>query len=491
MHLSSLPPELTSYIILLAASSVYRPLSEKSLTTHPNESRQRNSVHLVLQLAAVNAAAYETVLGQLILPELTLTGPEQLEAFCVSIGKTKLLRRLVSTKVKRLSIIQRSFLDVGHSQSGTGSTASVQPRRRGLYDPLIEESKFDKAICVPLQSLVIPLTQNLEALHLDTLPSILRSPTPASFNILPSQRLQEVSFTLTTWGRIGVEDIFVGASTKTTTSPNQEYSRRSPQDPERSLVTSPWMKLERVQIHGRAGFRFSLASASALGSLPVLKHLGLVMPNFVRDAGMTRFQRHTGGVVAPAALQLLILLLTGRLQTLVVIGHNMEGWLGCTAGYRAWLKSIRCANDSDIVYGTDLEGKQATSRLNIQLVTARIAPGGSFKDRQANDPLLSRLVSAASIERLEHPNFFSGWMVRRSAEKTHWNWECAAEGFDESSEDNYEAVTCADHQMQVEWKCEAWEVPIAEDSPQTETMEISAAAEQQFIASTEAEHASL
>ncbi|CAO1614168.1 unnamed protein product [Parajaminaea phylloscopi] len=455
----SLPPELIDRIILIAAWSLKAEgdrgddcspdLKGGSAGEYVSDSITEN----LLSLAAVNTAAYESVFGRVVLPDLTLWGPAQLEAFCASIGRSRRLRRLASDKIRTLKIAQQQCSRGPHAR-GQGEHTR-QSQRSGLYDTLIQEQKFDKQSCTPLRSYVLPIAQAIEVLHLDTLPSSLLpldSLTPTG----PSQRLREVTFALTTWGGAGLEDVFVGASTGSRSSNSADITP-TPPIPAGLQIPSPWERLERIQIHGRAGFRFSLASASALGSLPALKHLGLVMPNFTRDPGMGRHS-----AVAPAALQLLILLTAGRLETLLVIGHELEGWLGCSSGYRSALKSLRVtsAEQADRRDGVS-DRTSVGTRLSILLITARLESGGSCDEQHTADPLSRRLISNGPTARLQHPNFFSSWIVRRAAEGSHWAWDGPEDSPDGAR--CFAATTRADRQMGVQWMCERWQVPAGED----------------------------
>lgn len=468
--------EITIEIVLLAARSTLQdsaprgPPQDVEGNEAAPESSQPAPFEQLLNLASVSVATYEAVFCSMILPDVALYGLTQIEAFAEALNRSKKLRHLVRDKTMRLCLLQgprKTFRSNGNGASSVTKSDRPLPPRASLYDALISEQNFEKGINSPLRSLLLPLTLNLHTLHLESLPSTLVPPKVANIAAGPSYRLREISFNLTTWGGVGVENVFVGASTTKGASSGDSTAPEMYRSP--SLPFSPWGKLQRLQIHGRAGFRFSLASASALGSLPSLQHLGLVMPNFMRDAGMTSSQAANGEIIAPACLQLLVLLLADRLKTLLVVGHDMGGWLGYAAGYRAWLKSLRLpalTHSDEAITDTSNCAKVDPARLQIQLVTARFWPAEVLDEDQPWDPQPLNLLTNSSAVIPQHPNFVSQWMARRAVQGTQWAWADedvprvkSPAGWQTLAEEDG-----ADKEMRMRWKLEQWMVPRAPES---------------------------
>lgn len=427
-----LPSEIITHIVLMAGSAAALETGEGK--------RSREITRALLGLASVNRLCYEAIFANLILPQVTLTGVQQVHAFRASLAKGGLIRRLARQHLRRLCCIQ-SPLET--------ASATHQASRSSLYDALIREQSFDKATTAALRTSILPVAENLRSFHLESPPSALKPSSAESVKgvSFTSRTLEEVSCTLTTWGGTAIEDMLVGAAT--TNGATIEHS----------LGGSPWANLSRVQILGRAGFRFSLATASSLGSLPQLQHLTLVMPNFARDAGMTSAggEQASRSAGAPAALQLLILLTAGRLQTFAIVGHNMEGWLGWSPSYRSWMRSLRLpALSTDSSSGSQsLEHfepglqseKSSSSDLLVRLITARSQVAAEEDSRN----------SCTATHRRLHPNHFSSWMTLRTVEGLHWDLPQS------DAADTWTSRGKADASFGVEWQCEEWTMPRTED----------------------------
>jgi hypothetical protein len=328
-----------------------------------------------------------------------------------------------------------------------GAAHGTRPRnsRASLYDHLSRLQDFDKEACGPIRY-ILSNCGRITSLRLETTPGVLVTKrnafaapaaderlTPALVDSLQQVwcSLEELTCLLSPWGGAGLEDLFTNLIKSPSPAPNQ-----------------PWGRLTHLQIHGPAGFRISLPTSSAIGALPSLTHLGLVMPNVVRDAGM-------GGDVnsPPAALQLLVLL-ADKLQRLVVVGHTLEGYLGWSVLYRAWLRALRLPLKEDDQH---IEGERVgRPTLSVQLVTAQV------RTEDGQPPELRNGVQSPSNQ--PHPNHFTSWMIARGREGTHWDWPYlphdTVKGRNERG---------ADQAWQVAWSVEEWDVPMIEGVALTST----------------------
>lgn len=418
-----LPPEISTDIVVLAAQQLFN--SDRQ--TQPlSSSKPTCDVHKdVISLTRVNRACFAAVMSHVLLPQINLTGVAQVQALQRSLELDIIhFASHLGRKTTRLSVRQ-------DAQPPAASQTPFTTPRSSLYDSLGKLSDFERKT-TPLLRFILSRCSALEQLHLESTPSALARNDSLSLRETESpalvrlkHNLAELSCLLTPWGGVGLEDLFVGVI--------------RPKQPGPTMISQPWGRLTRLQIHGPAGFRLSLATASAIGSLPALTHLGLVMPNIVRDAGM-------GGDILspPAALQLLVLT-SQNLELLLLVGHDIEGYMGWSRLYRAWLAGLRLPHPASAGDGARSGASAAqVSRptLRAQLVTAH----------------------ARGFETAPHPYHFVNWMVARTKEGKQWQWspsEQASEEGDDGSEASCNQSECkADADWLVTWDVQNWEVPV-------------------------------
>lgn len=419
-----LPAELTTEILVIAAALLQK-----------NDGPA--SCRAVLRLAGVDKNTYRAILSRVILPSLDLCDVRQIKTLAEALeSNTAGLADVSSYHTRRICIT----IEDSDKSKGKGYTHGSRGRggRASLYDHLSRLQEFDKEACGPIRH-ILSKCLRLTSLRLETTPGVLVTKrnafaapateerlTPALVDSLQQVKcsLEELTCLLSPWGGAGLEDLFTNLIKSPSPALNQ-----------------PWGRLTHLQIHGPAGFRISLPTSSAIGALPSLTHLGLVMPNAVRDAGM-------GGDVnsPPAALQLLVLL-ADKLQRLVVVGHTLEGYLGWSALYRAWLRALRLPHKED---EQSVEGQRAgRPTLSVQLVTAQV------RSEAGQAAELASGVQSPSNQ--PHPNHFTSWMIARGKEGSHWDWTPSPHETVEGK-----SAGSADSMWQVDWSVEEWDVPIVE-----------------------------
>lgn len=448
--------EIVTEIVFIAARLALQEDWDEGSSSSPSSS--------ALRLASVNTLAYDAIVGNLLLRDLILTGVEQVEAFAASLRRNRRLARLaaVGGKVKTLAVVQATPGGVGgrgrrRRRRDEGEALGEQePRRDSLYDVRLRDKTFAKGILVPLRSFILPLTaRSLQKLHIESLPTALLPPTGAArlansggrgnlSLVAASRSIEEVTLTLSPWGGASVREIFIAPAPAPTPAPPHAM---------------PWSHLYSIQIHGSEGFRFCLPSAIALSSLPALKRLALVMPS-----------SSAGGL--EEALRLLVALTAGRLETLLVVGHDMENWAGWAGPYGMALRSLRKpARGEDRQVESELAATRAP--LRIKHVTARL---------QRRPPALPSMdegqqqQQVAVAPTVQHPSYYRSWIVARTTEQTQWDWSSGEGGAAESpsAADGKEQAegtwTChrsrslsssitADEAFGVEWRCDEWDVP--------------------------------
>ncbi|PWN18730.1 hypothetical protein BCV69DRAFT_61261 [Microstroma glucosiphilum] len=376
-------------------------------------------------------------MSRVVLPALDVCNVQRIKALSGALeGSVAGLADISSYHTRQICIT----IEDPDRRTGKGSTHGFRGRsgRASLYDHLSRLQDFDKEACAPIRY-ILSKCERLISLRLETTPGVLVTKrnvfaapmtderlTPALVDSLQQVKcsLEELTCLLSPWGGAGLEDLFTNLIKSPSPPPNQ-----------------PWGRLTHLQIHGPAGFRISLPTSSAIGALPSLTHLGLVMPNVVRDAGM-------GGDVnsPPAALQLLVLL-ADKLQRLVVIGHTLEGYLGWSALYRAWLRALRLPLKEDEM---SVEGERmGRPTLSVQLITAQV------RTEAGHAPELVGGVQSPSNQ--PHPNHFTSWMIARGREGSHWDWSLPSQDAVKRNK-----AGGADQAWQVDWTVEEWDVPIVE-----------------------------
>lgn len=390
-------------IVFLAARAIL--LESRDDAASSSASSSPSDPTSALRLASVNTLAYNAVVGNLLLRELILTGAEQVAAFAHSLRKHKRLARLVATsKVKRLVVMQRR----SRHEEGQGQG----PTRDSLYDARLRDATFAKLVLSPLRGVILPLVASgLEELHIESMPTcLLPAPSTTSGSASASRWrwVREVSFTLSPWGGARIPDVF------------------------RSSETA-WERLTSVQLQGSEGFRFCISSALALASLPELRRVGMVMPS-------SHNGRSGEGEGLAEALRVLVMLTSGRLEELLVVGHDAEGWAGWSAPYGPALRCLRVVRRGP---GEARRGR----RLRIKHVTARLRAMNEEGGAGVKPPH-------------QHPSFFRSWIVARTAEQTQWKWPCRdAEGGWTQIAKAEAGAPPADVRFDVEWRCDEWEVP--------------------------------
>ncbi|CAO1636735.1 unnamed protein product [Sympodiomycopsis kandeliae] len=385
-----LPTELSTWCAQLAAELITAEEDDSSRTTR------------LLNLARVCRGWYVVVFSQFVLPDVHLAGVQQLRCLDESLSHGRIrppVRTLVAQRTRRLCITQGGQTRVEHSPgNGDDSSSTTTSARSFLYDFHSRLREFEKA-SNPYLLALLSHTGQLEELHLESTPEALRPRRNISTGQDVRHSIRRFSFLLSTFGGVGCEDIFIGL--------------HKPLSTPATYTPSPWQNLTHLQISGPAGFRLSMSTSSSLGSLPSLTHLNLVMPNIVKDASM-----HGETSSIPAALQLLVLLLSNQLKELTLVGHNLSGYMGWNGNYHMWLQQLS---------------------LPLSSRSKRIETGLS-------QDMLVRLVTVRKemTSRQVHPNHFVSWIVEKTVRGRNWEWK------ERDRVDTRHSVT---------WEVQEWNVP--------------------------------
>ena len=179
-----------------------------------------------------------------------------------------------------------------------------------------------------------------------------------------------------------------------------------------TIRSSKWSNLTHLQLHGPR-FRFTAATAMALGHLPNLSHLALIMPALVQNPDGPITSRSAIDLEGRSNVLQVLVNHCGKLKLLLFVGHDLQGFVGNTERYRSLLRSVY-----RIIKRVDDGGKGLCSKepLHLQVVTARRRLS-ALKEH-------SRHTGSTQIPRpLEvHPTFFSRWMMDLTEHGEEWSF---------------------------------------------------------------------
>lgn len=377
-----LPHELISHIILLASEF----LVDKAQRDGKSPSKD------LLRLSSVDREAYAAILSQFILPSLQLTGVRQVHAFSRDLVRNTLGIRRLSHRIKRLTVSR--IIPQGQAQ-------------RSLYADVEETARFERTTLLPLRT-ILSCCSGLEYLSLDMSARVLDLRWPDDMDKGGLMRLcnslKELITMLSLYGGDLNErlwDVSYGAA---------------------GLGAPRWANLTSLQLHGPR-FRMTALTALALCDLPRLTHLALIMPWIVnatmngdavssdvlaRHAGT--IDRATDALGRQSVLQLLLSGVGHRLTRLLLICHDMEGYLGSAQKLGPWFRALHwhhtaSPTSSSINLRTNSDGHRTIlpSSTQLQLVTAKL----HINDVSKVDP---------------HPSLLSKWMMQRSQSQRHWTF---------------------------------------------------------------------
>lgn len=401
----------------------------------------------------------------MLLPSVTLRGPAQLSAFL----------RSCSTDLNDRAELARAFVKRVHVRQGAQDSSNGELDDKGkskekdkahagrdsLYDAIAHQNRFERDTATTLHRL-LGICAQLECLTLEATayaldprrdgPSITGkfgnrtngAHTPSNWLDALCANLTELVCLMSVYGgdlneALWKTDARIPPTSISTPSP-------SPSPPPTALR---WSNLTHVQLHGPR-FRLTARGAIALGSLPALTHLGLIMPLLVppeaRDAqGAPRHSLVLQSLLDPAR----------KLRVLLVVGHEMRHYVGWAEGYRPALRALRrrVAASASAGAGQEarVEAKCTQTRTRIQLVTARprrvrcvcsdSSSNTTRSNRYAGPP--SALAPAAPAVEPEldladaensktyfnpHPTEISTWMLERARVGRQWDWEGEDQG---------------------------------------------------------------
>jgi hypothetical protein len=382
-----LPTELTTYIVILAAQLYTEDADSDSSA--------------LLQLARVDRAAHHAVLTRFILPELRLCGVHQIVSFSRDLQSNVLNLQNQVQRVKKLTVWrarERATLEFMRATS--------------LFSGAEEVAHFEKATLEPLK-VILSYCNNIEHLSLDMPARVLDTRTSKSEGQKHlGQSLKELVTLLSVYG---------GDLNESLWSPGNSYAPK-------------WNNLTHLQLHGPR-FRMTSLTALAISQLPSLTHLALIMPLLVQphlplngssavvDAQVDSSRDALGRC---NVLQILIDALGHRMQTLLLVCHDIESYVGNVQRLGPWMRTLQWKCNTK---KSTLNGFQGTK---LVLVTAR--------------PL-------NPLQTTPHPSLYSKWMLQRADRGDHWNWKGGVEAIDVCEE------------MKLAYSVERWTIPIVYQEP--------------------------
>ncbi|PWN53664.1 hypothetical protein IE53DRAFT_125369 [Violaceomyces palustris] len=440
-----LPPEIVSKIVLLYASSILFPEHTQS---SPSEQTKSRTVQ-VLNLACLDSEAYRTIFSYVLLPTVTLRGADQVTAFSRSLQRNfRGFRHMAKARTKSLRIRLDKLPSSLCGQCQQGCSKCKLSSRLSLYDSVSSQADFEKASIGPLKS-ILSICDGIENLSMECLPRVLDPRLCSSASTVGTDgysdqkiqqsrkqcvifsklcnmgkatmdntsqvedavrdslvslrhKLKELSCMLSNYGGDINEKLW--QSDKEVKGCSSWFVNPCASSKPSSLHLAKWANLTHLQLHGPR-CRITVATSKALGQLPALTHLGLIMPFLVPPSQDRPISEHYAESLdseqRPNVLQLLASSCE-RLQILLVVGHELRDYIGCSEKYLPWLRTIRIRSKATADHRNSEEWNSAPrGPLRIQFVTA------------------SRKVNGGTC----HPTEFSRWMMRRSENQTQWAWE--------------------------------------------------------------------
>lgn len=284
-------------------------------------------------------------------------------------------------------------------------------RASSLFSGAEEVAHFEKATLKPLR-VILSYCKNIEVLSLDMPARVLdeRNHTDLSRSGQHvGKSLKELVTLLSVYG---------GDLNEALWSPGISPSPK-------------WNNLTHLQLHGPR-FRMTPLTALAISQLPSLTHLALIMPLLVQP------QIPSTGPSSPLemqvdnsrdalgrcnVLQILIDALGHRLETLLLVCHDVESYVGNVQRLGPWMRTLQWKCNATV------QEKPACQSTKMVLVTA-----------SPSNPL----------QTTPHPSLYSKWMMQRAERGDHWKWMQRAkmEAFDVCEE------------MKLTYTVETWKMPI-------------------------------
>lgn len=371
-----LPRELITQIVRIACEMMIDDRGTNGID-HGND---------LLMIARIDRFTHTFILSQFILPTLRLHGTQQVHALARDLACNSMNIRRLASKIRRLFILR---------------PPSKQKKDHSVFADVEETTRFEKATLAPLRS-VLKYCTGLEYLALEMTARILDLRWPDDVDkagvVEVSHSLKELNTMLSLYGGDLNErlwDITYGAP---------------------ALNKSRWANLTHLQLYGPR-FRMTSLTALALCDLPQLTHLALIMPWIVHatmnvDAISTDIlTRHSSAIERTtdiagrqSVLQLLVSGLGHRLEELVLVCHDIEGYLGNVTNLGPWFRALQWYDQADVPsQSAEHFNVHLSSRLQLTLVTASL------------DASLNQASHA-------HPNLISKWMMQRAQNQQHWTF---------------------------------------------------------------------
>lgn len=301
----------------------------------------------------INRACHKAILCQLQLPRLCLSGAAQMRAFLRSLElNTDGFRSLASSRVQTLAFRR-------HETKIQGS------QRPSLFDASSAQLAFERE-CMPLVRSILSCLVAVERLTIEGV--------PRSLVAMPRHKLtfDRVFARITSLDCLTGH--YAGGIDPTFWDPS----------------SSRWARLTHLQLHGPQ-FRFNTAIAQALGQLPSLTHLALVVPAIVRTDAQDFARQELSLIDRQSPLQTLVDCCT-HLQVLLVVAHTDKRFVGYVERLRFYLRAVH----QNVAPGSQ--------RLRIQLVTLMPASAPEPADRM-------------------HPLEVSTWMMDRAQLCLQWSFD--------------------------------------------------------------------
>lgn len=287
-------------------------------------------------------------------------------------------------------------------------------RATSLFSGAEEVAHFEKATLEPLK-VILSYCKNVEHLSLDMPARALDTRLAKSEGQHMGQSLKELVTLLSVYGGDLNEALWNLGS---------------------SLIPK-WNNLTHLQLHGPR-FRMTALTALAISQLPSLTHLALIMPLLVQpqlpsigsstlvDAQVDSSRDALGRC---NVLQILIDALGHRLQTLLLVCHDIESYVGNVQRLGPWMRTLQWKCN------TTVQEKYSLKGTKMILVTAR-----------PYNPL----------QTTPHPSLYSKWMLQRAERGDHWKW---------SHKRDIDGVDVCE-EMKLAYSVEKWDIPIVYEEPQ-------------------------
>ncbi|PWN90383.1 hypothetical protein FA10DRAFT_266869 [Acaromyces ingoldii] len=398
-----LPSELITHIVLLAALLIH------------NDDRGQT-----LELARVDRHSHRAILNYVLLPQVDLYGVAQVEAFAAQLQSNALNIQSSARRVRRLNVV-RSRTYAGQRRGRSEHTS--------LYSDIMAAMHFEKATLAPLQTILSYCT-DVRHLSLDCTARVLDARSdgePGGLSMRPidlslaRRNLEELDTLQSVYGGDLNEKLWESSF-------------------------SPWTNLTHLQLHGPR-FRMTASTAVSLSHLTKLKHIGLIMPLIVPPASTPTsldiqdssanalYQTAKDQLGRPSVLQLLVNLLGEQLESLLVVAHDVEDYVGNIQRVGSWVNALhqrrrrKWRRDVSRMRWEDDE----TRRTRVDLVTAR-----------AHTRLTGPAIDV-------HPTTYSKWMLERARLGLQWTFDEGEVPF---------RLAEADEDLVISCKRDSWEMPI-------------------------------